>query len=237
MKIFIFTLLFTSIIFQSGQSQEKENQDRRTLLRGFVMDASTLSPLGNSQIIINNTSFSPGADGSFAFYINRTDTLIFKCLGYKSTKFYLSDSIKGNDFIAGIYLNSDTISIGEVVIIPRFTNLKSEIMNSKSKTPAAFDNARYNVAISAYQGRNSQSSLGDPAANYEYLRQKQKVDAYEKGGIPSSEMVTVSPLLLISATYLLVKGPPEKPVPVEMPLNSREMDQIQKIYLEAVRQK
>ena len=37
------------------------------------------------------------------------------------------------------------------MIIPRVSNLKSDIMNSKSKTPANFDNAKYNVPKHMYE--------------------------------------------------------------------------------------
>jgi hypothetical protein len=202
------------------------------------MDAKTLSPIANSQIMINRAFSSvSGNDGTFAFYVNRNDTVVFKSLGYKSTILYISDTLTGREFIAGIYMNSDTLSIGEVVIVPRFTNLKSEILNARTKTPAIMENARYNVAISAYQGRNSQNKLGDPAANYELLRQKQKVDAYERGGIPSDKMVGISPLLLIPAAYLLIHGLPEKPAPLTPQLNNQEVDQIHKKYLEMLNAK
>ena len=188
------------------------------------MDATTLSPIANSQIMINRVFSSvSGNDGTFAFYVNRNDTVVFKSLGYKSTILYVSDTLTGREFIAGIYMNSDTLSIGEVVIIPRFTNLKSEILNARSKTPATLDNARYNVAISAYQGRNSQNKLGDPAYNYALLSQKQKINAFEKGGIPSDQILGINPLLLIPAAYLLLHGLPEKPAPLNSQLTDQEV--------------
>jgi hypothetical protein len=232
------TLVSILIIAHSGFSQEKGNSGIRILFHGLVIDASTLSPISNSQILINR-SFSSvsGNDGTFAFYVNRKDTVVFKRLGYKSTIMYVSDTLTGSEFIAGIYMNTDTLVIGEVVIIPRFKNLKSEIMNSGSKIPATFDNAKYNVAVSAYQGRTSQGSLGNPADNYALLRQKQRVDAYEKGGIPSDRILGISPLLLIPAAYLLIKGVPEKPPPFKPQLTNYEVDQINKKYLEILKQR
>jgi hypothetical protein len=201
------------------------------------MDTKTLYPISNSQIFINR-SFSSvsNTDGTFTFTVNRNDSILFKHLGYKSVLLSVSDTLAGNDFVAGIYMNSDTLSIGEVVIVPRFTNLKSEIMNAPSKVPSIMDNARYNVAISAYQGRTTQGKLGDPAANYDLLRQRQKVDAYEKGGIPSDKMVGISPLLLIPAAYLLFHGLPEKPAPMQEKLTEQELNQIHKKYLESLNQ-
>ena len=49
-----------------------------------------------------------------------------------------------------------------------------DILNSPSKVPVTMDNARYNVAVSAYAGRRSESKLGDPAANYDFIKQQTK---------------------------------------------------------------
>jgi len=238
MKRIFFLILSVCIIFRTGICQEKENTGTRILFHGLVMDASTFSPVSKSQIMINR-SFSSvsGEDGTFAFYVNRNDTVVFRSLGYKSTIFYVSDTLKGREFISGIFMHTDTLSIGEVVIVPRYTNLKSELLNPRSKTPSIMDNARYNVAVSAYQGRTTQGKLGDPSANYEHLRQKQKVDAFEKGGIPSDRIIGISPLLLIPAAYLLIHGVPEKPAPLTPQLTDSEIDQIQKKYLETLRQR
>jgi hypothetical protein len=233
-----FSLVSTLIISYSGICQEKESSGIRILFQGLVMDASTLTPIPNSQIMINRAFSSvSGNDGTFAFYVNRKDTVVFKRLGYKSTMMYVSDTLTGNEFIAGVYMNTDTLAIGEVIIIPRFRNLKSEILNSKSKTPSTFENARYNVAVSAYQGRTNKGTLGNPTDNYAALRQKQKTDAYEKGQISSDKIVGFNPLLLIPATYVLLKGVPGKSASFNPDLTNQEVEQINKKYLESLRQR
>ena len=237
-RLFLFVLLCN--IFYSGFSQQKESSGNKILFQGLVMDAATLSPVGNSQIMINS-AFSSVTDnnGTFAFYVNRSDTVVFKSLGYKSTILYISDTLSGREFIAGIYLKSDTVSIGEVIIIPRVTNLKSDIMNSRSKTPANFDNARYNVAISAYQGRTttSQGTSNDPAYSYSVLSQKQRINAYGKGQIPSDQIFGANALLLIPAAILYLKGMPEKPGPLKSDLTEHELDMLQKRYFETLKQR
>lgn len=235
----VFLMFFSIfILMYSGFSQEKGNSGITILFKGLVIDQTTLSPIVNSQILINRAfSTVSGIDGTFSFYANRNDTVIIKQLGYKTTTLYVSDTLTGREFIIGIYMNSDTLSIGEIVIVPRLTNLKSEILNARNKTPSKMENARYNVAVSAYQGRNSQSSLGDPSSNYEILRQRQKIDAYERGGIPSDKIVGISPLLLFPAAYLLMHGLPEKPDPFMPQLTDQEVNQIHKKYLETLKQR
>jgi hypothetical protein len=234
-RIFLLIILsFCQILYCF--SQETENSGVRILFRGVVRDANTLSTVSNSQILINRNFISvSNNDGTFAFFVNRHDSVLFKHLGYKPALMFVSDTLIGKEFITGIYLHSDTVSIGEVVIVPRFTNLKSEIMNAPSKVPSTMDNARYNVAISGYQGRTTQGKLVDPATNYDLLRQRQKVDAYEKGGIPSDKIAGISSILL-PAAYLLIHGVPDKPIPMEQKLTDQELDQIQKKYFEILKQ-
>ncbi len=200
------------------------------------MDASTMLPLSNSEILINRILSSVSDnDGLFAFYVNVKDTVLFKSLGYKSVNMYVSDTLTGGEFIAGIYMNSDTLLIGEVVIVPKFTNLKSEILNTRSKTPAIIENARYNVAVSAYQGRYSQGKLGDPDNNYAILSQQQKINAYERGGIPSDRILGLSPFMLLPAAYLLIHGLPERPAPLKQQLTDQEVEDLHKKYMETLR--
>jgi hypothetical protein len=237
MKHVFFFIIISVLAICTCNCQEKANSGVKILFHGIVMDAKTLSPVSSSQILINRDFASVGnTDGTFTFYVNRKDSVLFKHLGYKSTLLVVSDTLSGHDFIAGIYMQTDTLVIGEVIIVPRFTNLKSQILNSPSKVPATMDNARYNVAISAYQGRTTRGRLGDPQSNYDLITQKQKNDAYEKGGIPSDRIAGISPLLLIPAAYLLIHGAPERPAPYENKLTLQELDQIQKKYLESLKQ-
>jgi len=230
------SFLFIALVLLISQfcfCQEKDNAEVRILFHGIVLDANNLAPVSNSQILINrNFTTASSSDGTFAFFVNKFDTVFFKHIGYKSTMMLISDTLVGKEFVAGIYMKSDTVSIGEVVIVPRFLNLKSEILNSPSKVPATMDNARYNVAISAYQGRTSQGKLGDPVTNYGLIRQQLKVNAYEKGGIPADQIAGISPLLIVPAAYLLIHGVPEKPAPFEHSLTNKEVEQIKNIYLE-----
>lgn len=232
-RFFLFVSLL--LVIRSVFCQKKEDTGAQILFHGIVMDASTLAPLPNTQIYINNSFNSVSyTDGNFSFYIYKNDTVYFKHLGYKSTFWFINDTLKGNDFVAGIYLPTDTLAIGEVIIIPRISNLKSDIMNAPSKVPATMENAKYNIANAGYQGRTTQGKLGDAASNYSLIRQQQKTNAYEKGGIPSDMIAGFSPLMIIPAAYFLLHGLPERPAPFDKKLTKQELDQIYQKYLESV---
>ncbi len=222
----------------TGTCQKGKNERPGILLHGLVCDAETLAPLAGSHIVIDKGYFSvTKSDGTFSFYISRNDTVVFTRLGYKSARLIISDTLSGKDYLAGIYLHPDTISIGEVIIVPRFSNLKSELLNTRPEIKTEMENARYNVAVSAYIGRNSLGSYGDPVGNYGLLRQKQRINAFEKGGIPSDQMLGLNPFVLLPAAYSLFHGLPEKPGPYEPEISDREVKQMHERYLEILKQR
>ncbi len=238
MKRTLLLILFAEIFIFRLFSQVTDNSANRILFQGLVLDAQTSAKISGSQIVINRKFSSVSTtDGTFAFYVNRKDTVIFYSLGYMPTTMLISDTLSGKDFIAGIYMKSDTLSIGEVIIVPRFSNIKSKMLSGRSPESSTIDNAKYNVAVSSYQGRNSISSMNDPASNYAAIRQKQTIRAYERGGIPSDQMLGFNALVLIPAAYMLLKGLPPKPDAYKPEITPYELDLIQKKYLESVRKK
>jgi hypothetical protein len=239
MKPLVLILSFIFILIRSGSAQVKQENDNRILFRGLVIDATNFSPISNSQILINNEFSSlSGTDGTFSFIVSRKDTVTFSSLGYKRSVLIISDTLHGEEFVTGVFLNSDTVSIGEVVILPGYRNLKADIMNAKSSEPDYMSNARYNVAVSAYQGKNSTSVMGDPLENYAVINQRQKTDAFEKGGIPSNNMVGLNALLFLPAVaYMYLHKPPEAVAPMPSHLSDKEIEQVQKMYLDRHRKK
>ena len=225
---FIF-FTFLSLIY----GQELKNTGSRILFHGLVVDADTQVPLPGTQILINKAFSSvSGDEGKFAFYAGRLDTVIFRRLGYKSAILLISDTLTAREFNAGIYMHTDTLSMDEIVIVPRLRNLKSEILYSRNESSTEIENARYNLEVSAYQGKITGNKLGDPAANYELLRQRMREDAYSKGQIPADRIVGISPFLLLPATYLLLHGLPESPPPPKPHLTDQEINQIHREYME-----
>ena len=231
-------ILLNSLLWTSVSGQESDNQGSRMLFQGIIMEKQNEIPLPNAHIFINRSlSSASNEDGRFAFYAAKNDTVIFSLLGYKPLFFHISDTLSGREFVAGIYMSADTVSIDEVVILPRLANLRSDIFNPRSEKSRQNQNASNNLELSAYQAKMNQNKLGDPSTNYEVLRQRQKDDAYTKGQIPSDRIVGLSPLLLIPAAYMLLHGLPEKPAPLQPSLTEQEVNEIHKRYLESIRQK
>jgi hypothetical protein len=222
----------------NGFSQAGTTVDRKILFSGIIRDATTFEPIPNSQIKINRSFVSVSEeDGTFAISINRRDTIVFSLMGYQPAYFYMSDTIAGNEFMAGVYMKTDTLSIGEVIIMPRIRNLKYDIFKAPAAPSTEMENAKYNMAISAYQGRIAIGKLGDPESNYSVIHSNNLRNAAEKGTIPSDRIVGLSPFMLIPAAYLLINGFPEKNPPMKSNLTRQELDQINKKYLETLTKK
>ena len=230
-------IILLSLTFANpGFSQVEQTSAKKILLNGIVQDAATLTPLGHSQIIVNRFYRSSGDEnGSFSIWVNRKDTVVFSMLGYKTEVLYVSDTLAGPEFMVGVFMNSDTLSIGEVVIIPRLLSLKSEILKAPVAANPEMENAKYNLEIAAYQGKVTTGNLVDASSNYSLIRSQLRTSAFEKGGIPSSQMAQLSPLLLVPALYLLMNGLPEAPAPMKSTLTKKELDQIHKKYLESLK--
>lgn len=225
--------IIIAFVFNSVFSQDKDNTAIRILFQGKVFDAGSLLPLTDTRLSVNDKFASVSrADGSFAVYLNVNDTLAFNRIGYRPAMMVISDTLVGKQYIAGIFMTADTLDIGEVIIVPRNSSLRSEIMYSRSKTSPEIENARNNVAVSAYQGRTTTGKLGDPASNYQVLRQQQKINAFEKGGIPSDRIAGISPFMLLPAAYLLFNGFPERPASFSPDISDDELDRIMEEYLE-----
>ncbi|MRR22397.1 hypothetical protein EG830_05385 [bacterium] len=200
------------------------------LFQGVVFDAATRQPLADAHWKVGSRS-AGAADsrGMFSLYAHRNDTVTFTCIGYRHFTMTILDTLRAREYTAGIYLTGDTTMIPAVVVIPRLGNIRAEIMSEQPSRNQEVINATNNLRMAVYQGLTNAPKLGDPSTNYELLRQKQRMEAYEKGQIPSGQMIGLSPLTLIPLIYMLAAGPPEDPEPPAPHVSAREMDFLRQV--------
>lgn len=232
-RILILSFLLLSLVSGVTMAQLPPQQGDHILFRGVVISASSQERLSGSQIFINRLYItSSRSDGTFSFFAFRLDTIIFTMLGYKPESLVVSDTLKAREFLTGVYLKADTIEIGEVIILPRLPNLRADMMNIKKEPDPKLENAMSNISNAAYVGRTTPSNLGDPTFNYNYLRQRQNISAYEKGGIASEKSIALNPFILIPAAYMLLKGRPEVPTPPEPRITQKDLDDLNKTFMQ-----
>lgn len=214
--------------FLPAQQQEG---DIPILLQGVVMDAASLEPLPNVHFILNRTYANiTDEKGEFSIYIGKDDTIKFSHVGYQDFIYTPSDTLKGDVFTAGIFLQSDTLAVGEVIVVPRLPDLRTNILMESPSYSPEIRNAKNNIASSVYQGVHSQEQLGVPSANYEMLKRKQILDAYEKGAIPSDRMVGLNLLTIPAAILYFSKKLPEKPEPPRPMIPQKDIERMKELY-------
>lgn len=235
MKKRVRIISFIILIFsETGFSQVQGPGDGRFVFSGIIKDASTSEPLPNTQIFVRRSFVSVSEqDGTFAVRVSRGDTLVFRLLGYQAAYLYVSDTLSGKEFLAGVYMKTDTLSIGEVVIVPRPVNLRTEMFKPSASPNQEMENAKYNLAVSAYQGKMAVGKLGDPASNFSVVHQQMRTYAFEKGTIPSDRIAGFSPFMIAPAAYLLINGFPQKPAAMKPDLTRQELEQLHQKYLES----
>jgi hypothetical protein len=232
----ILSVFVIIVLMQSGYSQDKLQGIKPILFRGVVIDAVSQERLIGSDILVNRKMSAISAeDGTFSFYAYKKDTIRFSMLGYKAMMLIVNDSLSGKEFLTGVYLETDTTLLGEVIIVPKIANLKAEMINPKFRNNPQLENAVSNITTASYVGRSTNAKLGDPIANYSYLKQKNKMDAFERGGIPSERILGLSPFLLVPAAILLINGVPEIPPPPKAQISSTDMNELRKKYHETTR--
>jgi hypothetical protein len=219
-------------------SAQQRTADDRILFRGVIQSATSGERLAGSKVYINRSlTVMSQDDGTFSFFASHRDTIVFDMMGYKASRLIVADSLKAPEFLTGIYLQNDSLDIGEVVIIPNLAGLRGEILNPSRPPDPKMENAVTNLNISSYQGRVSQSKMSDPFSNYEVLRQQQKISAFEKGGLPSSRIAGLNPFILIPAAYMLLHGLPDAPSAPKQGLSQKELNDLNRGYLERVKAK
>jgi hypothetical protein len=185
---------------------------------------------GAHYMIRDKTAGAADERGMISFYARHRDTVRFSCIGYKDFHMVIGDTLLAQEYVLGIYLSSDTLMIPAVVVVPRLVNIRAEIMAEKPGNDDATINATNNLKIATHQGLTAATRLDDPAANYEVIRHMQALEAGEKGGIPSGQMISFSPFTIIPLIYILAKGIPEDPPAPSPHISAKELNRIRAMH-------
>ncbi len=227
------TFLFTAVLLlKPFELFPQDQKEKLILLHGAVIDAGNQKALANVHYLVNGSVGGvSNAEGKFSLFLTLNDTVRFSYLGYSSFDLVLSDTLLGNSYIAAIFLESDTLNVGEVIVIPRLGDLRSEFRTLQSPVSQEYINAQNNITTAVHQGLTNSATLGDPQTNFELLRRKQVVTASEMGGIPSEQMFNFNAISLLPAViYLMSNGLPEKSAPPEPHISPREMEKMIELY-------
>jgi hypothetical protein len=224
-----YLLLFLFSVLKLTEASAQ--QPGSILFHGVIYDAASSQPLPDAHYKIRGrTAGATDSRGMFSLYARWHDTITFTCIGYREHSMTVQDTLRAREYTAGIYLTADTTMIPAVIVIPRLGNIRAEIMADRPVPTQEMINASNNLRMGVYQGLTTEPELGDPLNNYELIRQAQKMSAYEKGQIPSGQMIGLSPLILVAIIHRLASGPPEDPVPPAPHISVRDLEHLRRVH-------
>ena len=111
--------LFFSVFFLSI-FPEITGQTRDLVQFSGVIRSLRNEPVRDVHIININkkTGTTSNQVGVFSFIVEPSDSILFRCVGYKNTLVVIPDTLKNPQYPRDIYMLNDTIHISEVKIFP-----------------------------------------------------------------------------------------------------------------------
>jgi hypothetical protein len=122
--------------------------------------------------------------GMFSFIVNPSDSILFRCVGYKNTLVIIPDKLEGSHYPRDVYMLSDTIKLEEVKIFPWKTYEEFKVAFIKLELPDDdYQRAARNIAL--VKAQLNMDFEPDADLSYKYAMQQNYDRLYYKGQFPS----------------------------------------------------
>lgn len=125
-------------------------QPAATIIRGSILDAVDFQPIPNVNIYVRHGyGTASNENGYFELPCHLADTIIFSCVGYQWVTFPVPDSLIGRSRVLGIVMQTDTVLLGEVVVLPfiTYTQLKYEVANMQPDENISLAISNVDIAV------------------------------------------------------------------------------------------
>jgi len=165
------------------------SQKEKLIQLSGVIRNEFLQPVQFAHIVIQNKNRGTISDlnGMFSFVVEPLDTVLFTAVGYKRVGLVIPDTLTRYHLPVDIYMETDTIWIEEVIILPWKTYEEfREAFLSLELPDNDLQRAYRNIALIKDQIYYSDysSEIPDPELNYRYTLKEQYNDLYTKGQLP-----------------------------------------------------
>ncbi len=159
---------------------------------GAVMDQKELAPLPFSHFRVNDKrAGTTNSFGRFSFWVNSGDTIQYTYVGYHDVKIIVSDSLKQDSYLFGVFMSQDTIALQEVLILPRFGDFREAFINAKVNSPE-YVRAKNNINSATYEALTKAPEKMDAKANTDLLIKNHVVMNEHHVMVPPDMIVGVS---------------------------------------------
>jgi hypothetical protein len=176
-------LLILFILFSSHNiySQEEKLIQFSGVIRSLKYEAIPDVHIIN---IRDKTGTTGTEKGMFSFIVRPSDSLLFRCVGYKNSLVIIPDSITGTHYPRDVYLLSDTIHFAEIKVYPWKTYEQFKVAFIKLDLPDD-DNKRAARNIALVKAQLNMDFDPDADLSYKYAMQQHYDKLYSIGQYPS----------------------------------------------------
>lgn len=126
--------------------------------------------------------------GIFSIISAPGDTVFFSAIGYKPTLLTIPSAAAGDHYITDVIMVTDTIQIGEVIVLPwkTYSEFKRAVLADKPKDPL-MENMEYNLAMVQQQIWSDMRPT--PGEAYHYTMQQMSDQLYTRGQQPANNLL------------------------------------------------
>ena len=126
--------------------------------------------------------------GIFSIISTPGDTVFFSCIGYKPTLLTIPVTATGDHYTTDVMMVTDTIQIGEVLVLPwkTYSEFKRAVLENKPKD-RLMENLEYNLAM--VQQQIWSDTRPTPGEAYHYTMQRMSDELYTRGQLPGNNLL------------------------------------------------
>ena len=126
--------------------------------------------------------------GIFSIISIPGDTVFFSAIGYKSTILTVPATVSGTHFITDVLMVTDTILIGEVLVLPwkTYSEFTRAVLENKPADPL-LENMEFNLALVEQQIWSDMRAT--PGESYRYVMQQMSDNLYTRGQLPANNLL------------------------------------------------
>lgn len=184
--ILIGALIVFACLRASGQEEQKV---KFIQIDGLTNDEHG-SPVPGVSIWSKHLHRGAASDsrGIFSIISIPGDTVFFSAIGFKSTLLTIPSNLAGTNYITDVRMITDTILIGEVMVLPwkTYSEFKRAVLENKPEDPM-MKNMQYNLALVEQQIWSDMRST--PGQGYRYTMQQMSDNLYTKGQGPVNNLL------------------------------------------------
>ena len=190
LKKLIYTILIFLLTFSSVRSQLFENE-RYVQVNGMIIDMSN-RPVGGVAVV--SKKFKKGIlsekTGIYSITSTPGDTIYFRALGFKRYHTIIPESFKERHCEVDIVLETDTIQINQVNIMPwkNYSEFIKDMTKPKPSNPI-IDNMNENIASVYVAISNPRNVRISPEAGFEYAMEQNFNTMRTRGQTPYNNLL------------------------------------------------